>query len=114
MACGCERTGSSVVVVGLQKSASSSVLEESGATADWSKEDITEVSEGKLPPQSPINLLKTLLKELVRERERERKRRAEHTFLPGGASLRSQLILAGGVAQSWRYIVRLPNHLIRW
>ena len=72
----------------------------------------TEVSEGKLPPQSPINLLKTLLKELLRERERERKRRAQHTYLPGGASLRSQLILAGGVAKGWRYIVRLPYHLI--
>ena len=72
----------------------------------------TEVSEGKVPLQSPINLLKTLVEGVVRERERERKRRAQHTFLPGGASLRSQLILAGGVAQGWRYIVRLPNHLI--
>ena len=83
MACGCERTGSSVVVVGLQKSASSSVLEESGATADWSKEDITEVSEGKLPPQSPINLLKTLVEGACKG-ERKRKKEACTAHLPSG------------------------------
>ena len=60
----------------------------------------TEVSEVKVPPQSPINLLKTLVEGACRgEKERERKRRAQHTLLAGGASLRSQLFLAGGAAK---------------
>ena len=57
MACGCERTGSSVVVVGLQKSARSSVSEESGATADWAKEvhrsirSESSIAKSNRPPQ---------------------------------------------------------------
>ena len=105
MACGCERTGSSVVVVGLQKSARSSVLEESGVTADWAKEvhrSIRRETSTAKSYQPPQNLVEGACKG-----ERKRKKEACRAHLPSG---RRQLTESADSGRRSRSRLALHSH----